>query len=91
MQITLWQSEVMEAITAHLKKKKVEFKIDDFDDVWIEFQEPVWREKKHKNGKTVMNEHGFPKREIEKYETVSHAFSEDAEFRIYTSFVDEDE
>ena len=90
MQITLWQSEVMEAITEHLKKKKIEFKIDDFDDVWIEFQEPVWREKKHKNGQPILKKFGYPEREIEKYETVSHAFSEDAEFRIYTSFVDDD-
>ena len=90
MQITLWQSEVMEAITEHLKRKKIEYKIDDFDDVWVEFQEPIWREKKHKNGKPILNKFGHPKKEIEKYETVSHSFSEDAEFRIYTSFVDDD-
>ena len=91
MQITLWQSEIMEAITEHLKRRNVEFQIEDFDDVWIEFQEPVWRDKKHKNGKPILNKFGYPEKEIEKIETVSHMFGEDSEFRIYTSLRDEDE
>ena len=43
------------------------------------------------NGKPILNKFGYPEKEIEKIETVSHMFGEDSEFRIYTSLRDEDE
>lgn len=92
MFITLSYFDVMEAIQKHLKDKNIEWKHNEFDDTWIEFSKPVWEVMKHKNGKVVMNEHGYPKREIVKWEKLNENFSECDEMRIwYTEETEETE
>ena len=58
----------MEAIHAHLKSKNIEWRHAEYDDIWIEFKKPVYRDKKHKNGKVVKCKHGYPEREFVKWE-----------------------
>ena len=43
---------------------------------------PVWAEKKHKNGKVVKCKHGYPEREIVKWETISEHFGDMDEMQI---------
>ncbi len=83
MQLTLTYFDLMEAIHAHLKSKNIEWRHAEYDDIWIKFEKPVWAEKKHKNGKVVKCKHGYPEREIVKWETISEHFGEMDEMQIY--------
>ena len=83
MFITLTYYDVMEAIEKHLKDKNIEWKHNEYDDTWIEFNKPVWEVMKHKNGKVIKCEHGYPKREIVKWEKLNECFSDGSEMRIW--------
>ena len=85
MFITLSYFDVMEAIQKHLENKNIKWKHNEYDDTWIEFNKPVWAEKKHKNGKVVKCEHGYPKREIVKWEKLNECFGDGDEMRIWYS------
>lgn len=83
MKLTLTYFDLMEAIHAHLKSKNIEWRHAEYDDIWLKFQKPVWAEKKHKNGKVVKCKHGYPEREIVKWETQREHFGEMDEMQIY--------
>tara|TARA_Y100000356_G_scaffold133172_1_gene139821 strand:- start:137 stop:406 length:270 start_codon:yes stop_codon:yes gene_type:complete len=89
MFINLSYFEVMEAIDKHLEGKGIKWSHNEYDDTWIEFHKPVWAEKKHKNGKVVKCKHGYPEREIVKWETVQECFTDGGEMRIWYSEEDE--
>ena len=44
MQLTLTYFDLMEAIHAHLKSKNIEWRHAEYDDIWIEFKKPVYKE-----------------------------------------------
>ena len=83
MKLTLTYFDLMDAIHAHLKSKNIEWRHAEYDDIWLKFEIPVWKEKKHKNGKIVKNEHGYPEREVVKWETKTEHFGEMDEMQIY--------
>ena len=83
MQLTLTYFDLMEAIHAHLKSKNIEWRHAEYDDIWIEFKKPVYRDKKHKNGKVVKCKHGYPEREFVKWETLREHFGEMDEMEIF--------
>jgi hypothetical protein len=61
MQISLYEFEVMEAVAQYCEKEHgINIDTDCIDDVSIEYQERERVFKKHKNGKTKMDEHGYP-------------------------------
>jgi len=61
MNISLYQFELQEAIALYLKKEHgFTIKTDDIDYTSIDYQEREEVFKKHKNGRVVKNEHGYP-------------------------------
>lgn len=92
MYMKLSHFDVMKAIDEYLKNRGIEWKYNQgevYDDVWFEFERPVWKTLKHKNGKVVKCEHGRPKREIEKWEQHRECFGEMDNIRIWYSTEDE--
>ena len=83
MKLTLTYFDLMEAIHAHLKSKNIEWRHKEYEDIWLKFENPVWENKKHKNGKVVKNKHGYPEREIVKWETTREHLGEMDEIQIY--------
>ena len=85
MKIKMYQWELMDAIENHIRNKlksEVDF---DFYDVTVIAEQmiPIWKDKKHKNGKVVKCEHGYPKQEIDHFETERTFIGEDAEIEIH--------
>ena len=61
MQISLYEFEVIEAVAQYCEKEHgINIDVDCIDGVSIEYQERERVFKKHKNGKTKMDEHGYP-------------------------------
>ena len=61
MNISLYQFELQEAIALYLKKEhNVVIDTDDIDYTSIDYQEREEVFKKHKNGRVVKNENGYP-------------------------------
>ena len=61
MNISLYQFELHEAIALYLKKEhNIVLDTDDIDYTSIDYQEREEVFKKHKNGRVVKNENGYP-------------------------------
>lgn len=61
MRIKLDQWELMEAIEQYLNKKDVNFDFDNtYTELYAHVTEDIRQHKKHKNGKVVKNEYGYP-------------------------------
>ena len=61
MQISLYEFEVIEAVAQYCEKEHgINIDVNCIDGVSIEYQERERVFKKHKNGKTKMDEHGYP-------------------------------
>ena len=88
MRLKIDQWEVLHAIERYLKDEYgVEYDITEGleDNPVIEYQETVRAFKKHKNGRVVKNEHGFPIIDYSKtrYENRSCAWSETDSITFY--------
>ena len=85
MIIKLGYYEVMEAIETYVKDNlKSEVCFDDrYIEVFAETLEPIREEKKHKNGKVVKCENGYPEWETVGYENRHLHFNEDSDLEIF--------
>jgi hypothetical protein len=81
MKLSLYKYQVMEAIEQYLQEKGIHIEAEE--EVSLELSRAVYQVKKHKNGKPVMNKHGYPEREYVKTETHYEFFYDDDEFIIY--------
>ena len=81
MKLTLYKYQVMEAIEQYLQEKGINIEAED--EVSLELSRAIYEVKKHKNGKPVMNAHGYPEREYVRTETHHESFYDDDEFIIY--------
>ena len=85
MRIKLGYYEVMEALETYVQNNfKSELCFDDRHiEVFAETLEPIREEKKHKNGKVIKNEYGYPEWEIVGYETKQVHFDDNSDFEIW--------
>ena len=81
MKLTLYKSQVMEAIEQYLQEKGIHIEAEE--EVTLELSRAVYEVKKHKNGKPVMNPHGYPERQYVTTEIQHESFYDDDEFIIY--------
>jgi len=92
MNISLYQFELQEAIALYLKKEhNIVLDTDDIDYTSIDYQEREEVFKKHKNGRVVKNEHGYPEVDWENspYKTKHISMGEIDE--IHLSIINRDE
>ena len=92
MNISLYQFELQEAIALYLEKEhNIVLDTNDIDYTSIEYQEREEVFKKHKNGRVVKKEHGYPEVDWENspYKTKHVSFGEIDE--ICLSIVSRDE
>ena len=84
MEIKLDYYEVVEAIEAHINSKGCNFDLHKQDnDFWVTITTAIRQEKKHKNGRIVKNEHGYPETAITGYETKNHCFGDGDEITLW--------
>ena len=86
MRLSLYEFEVIEAVAQYCKKEHgIDVDTDCIDDVSIEYQERERVFKKHKNGKTKMDEHGYPEVDWKNspFKTKYISFGEMSEMHIH--------
>ena len=93
MFIKLGNYEVQKAIEAYVSKTMGSNANWDkcYIEMFAEVQEPIRKEKKHKNGKPMKNEYGHTIFEIDGYEKKSVHLCEMSEIEIYIENGEEEE
>jgi len=84
MRIKLDQWQLMQAIEEYLNDKDLNFDFNNtYTEMYAHVTEDVRQHKKHKNGKVVKNEYGYPEWETVGQETKSVHIKEDDEIEIF--------
>jgi len=84
MIIKLDQWELMMAIEEYLAKKDINFDLTNtYTEMHAQVTEDIRQHKKHKNGKVVKNEYGYPEWETVGQETKSVHIKECDEIEIF--------
>ena len=84
MRIKLDQWELMMAIEEYLGKKDINFDLtSNYTEMYAHVTEDIKQHKKHKNGKVVKNEHGYPEWETVGQETKFLHIKEYDEIEIF--------
>ena len=84
MQIKLFQSEVMEAITKHIKEKYgVDINVNSIMELTIESQVREYAYEKHRNGKLKKDEHGCSIIDYKNSKWITKHLSFDEESELY--------
>ena len=84
MRIKLNQWELMMALEEYLSKKDINFDLTNtYTEMYAYVTEDIRQHKKHKNGKVVKNEYGYPEWETVGQETKSLHIKEFDDIEIY--------
>jgi len=84
MRIKLDHYELLDAIQEYLNDKDLNFDFDNtYTEIHAQVTEDVRQHKKHKNGKVVKNEYGYPEWETVGQETKSVHINDNSEIEIF--------
>lgn len=84
MEIKLSYYDLCSALEDYINKKGGKFDLTNkYAELMVEITTQTYTEKKHKNGRIVKNEHGYPVWESTGTETNHHGFGECDEISVY--------